>query len=86
MSKEEQEKADNLSADELVAIIKRDEERNLPLKDFGTFEGLPLRVLNGRYGAYLKWGDKNIALSTKYKKDLSLLGEDEAKELARAKQ
>ena len=86
MSKEEQEKADNLSADELVAIIKREEERNLPLKDFGTFEGLPLRVLNGRYGAYLKWGDKNIALSTKYKKDLSLLGEDEAKELARAKQ
>ena len=86
MSKEEQEKADNLSAEELVAIIKRDEERNLPLKDFGTFEGLPLRVLNGRYGAYLKWGDKNIALSTKYKKDLSLLGEDEAKELARAKQ
>lgn len=86
MSKEEQEKADNLSADELVAIIKRDEERSLPLKDFGTFEGLPLRVLNGRYGAYLKWGDKNIALSTKYKKDLSLLGEDEAKELARAKQ
>lgn len=86
MSKEEQEKADNLSADELVAIIKRDEERNLPLKDFGTFEGLPLRVLNGRYGAYLKWGDKNIALSTKYKKDLYLLGEDEAKELARAKQ
>ena len=53
--------------------------------DFGTFEGKPLRVLNGRFGAYLKWGDVNIALSTKIKNDLASLTEDVAKELVRAK-
>ena len=85
MSKQNQERADTLTSEDLIEIIKKSEERSLPLKDFGQFEGQPLRVLNGRYGAYLKWGDVNIALSTKYKNDLSLLSEDVAKELARAK-
>lgn len=85
MSKQDQEKADTLTNEELIEIIKKSEERSLPLKDFGLFEGQPLRVLVGRYGAYLKWGDVNIALSTKYKSDLSLLSEDVAKELARSK-
>ena len=44
-----------------------------------------MRVLNGRFGAYLKYGDLNIALAAKYKNDLSLLDEDEAVRLVKAK-
>lgn len=85
MSKADQERSDSLTSEELVNIIKAQEEKSLPLMDFGTFEGKPLRVLNGRFGAYLKWGDVNIALSTKIKNDLASLTEDVAKELVRAK-
>lgn len=85
LSKADQERSDSLTSEELVNIIKAQEEKSLPLMDFGTFEGKPLRVLNGRFGAYLKWGDVNIALSTKIKNDLASLTEDVAKELVRAK-
>ncbi len=86
LTKADQERADALTEEELVGIIKASEERSLPLKDLGTYEDIPMRVLNGRYGAYLKYGELNIALSVKYKNDLSLLDRDEAIKLIKAKQ
>lgn len=85
LTKADQERADSLTEEELVAIIKASEERALPLKELGSYEGVPMRVLNGRFGAYLKYGDLNIALAAKYKNDLSLLDEEEAVRLVKAK-
>ncbi|MGN0907910.1 MAG: topoisomerase C-terminal repeat-containing protein, partial [Bullifex sp.] len=86
LTKADQDRADSLTEDDLVTIIKAAEERTLPLKDLGTFEEIPVRVLNGRYGAYLKYGDVNIALPAKFKNDLTLLDKEEAVRLIRAKQ
>ena len=85
LTKADQERADSLTEEELVAIIKASEERALPLKELGSYEGVSMRVLNGRFGAYLKYGDLNIALAAKYKNDLSLLDEEEAVRLVKAK-
>lgn len=70
---------DVAKAQEIIAETRRSRK---PVKDFGLFEGESLLVMSGRYGLYLKHGDKNIALPSKYKKDVSDLSEEEAKSIA----
>ena len=52
------------------------------IKTFGELEGKSLEILSGRYGAYLKWGDRNIALSKEDKENPDIMSEERAKELA----
>ena len=52
------------------------------IKTFPALEGKSLEILSGRYGAYLKWGDKNIALAKEEKERADSITEERAKELA----
>lgn len=51
------------------------------LKDFGEYEGKKLQILSGRYGAYIKWGDKNVAIPKPEQKDAVALTEERVKEI-----
>lgn len=79
--KPDQARAAELNETELRLIIENAKAKKLPLKDFGLYKDSPLLVMDGRFGAYIKWNGKNIALPSKLKKDLSLLSEEEAKAL-----
>lgn len=47
--------------------------KNGALDSFGEYEGSPIEVVSGRYGAYIKWGEKNIALPSQLKRNTSSL-------------
>ena len=51
------------------------------LDSFGEYEGKNIDIVSGRYGAYIKWGDENIALPAQYKKRASDLTKEIAIEL-----
>ena len=51
------------------------------LDSFGEYEGKNIDIVSGRYGAYIKWGDENIALPAQYKKRASELTKEIAIEL-----
>jgi len=40
-----------------------------PFVDFGTYDGKPLGLYQGRYGFYLKYGDSNVRIAKEYQKD-----------------
>ncbi len=67
---------------DLDSILSDKPSEPKPIKEFSDFEGKPLAVIDGRYGAYLKWGDKNCPLSKEEKKDPSSLSEERAHEIA----
>ena len=76
--------SDPLSPD-IAAIIsggKKGKEEKKVIADFGEYEGKPLQVLDGRYGAYIKWGDRNCALSGDEKKNPETLNAERAREIA----
>ncbi len=60
------------------------EESSGPLKDFGELEGKSLTLLSGRYGAYIKWGDRNCALKGDEKKNPMDISAERAREIALA--
>lgn len=49
-------KASTNSSDSAVAVVK----------DFGTHEGKKLDIRSGRYGFYIKWGEKNFRIPSQY--------------------
>ena len=55
-----------------------------PMRKFADFEGKSLELLSGRYGAYIKWGDLNCALSAADKRDLNGVDQARAEEIAKA--
>ena len=55
-----------------------------PMKKFQDLEGKSLELVSGRYGAYIKWGDRNCALKGDDKKDPMAITEERAKEIALA--
>ena len=76
--------SDPLSPD-IAAIInggKKGKEEKKVIADFGEYEGKPLQVLDGRYGAYIKWGDRNCALSGDEKKNPETLSAERARKIA----
>lgn len=73
--------ADPFNVD-LDSILSDKPSEPKPIKEFPDFEGKPLAVIDGRYGAYLKWGDKNCPLSKEEKKDPASLSEERAHEIA----
>lgn len=50
--------AEHLSVEEAIEIINQKRQAALPIHDYGD-----IKVLNGRWGAYIKFGDKNYKLS-----------------------
>ena len=70
---------------DIAQIIRPSEEKKDEkkiLRDFGEFEGKVLTIIDGRYGAYLKWGDKNCPLSKEEKADPASVSEEKAREIA----
>ena len=53
-----------------------------PMRKFADLEGKSLELLSGRYGAYIKWGDRNCALKGDEKKDPMSITEERAREIA----
>ena len=49
-----------VTLDKVVALITQDRS-DAPVS-LGDHEGRPVLIANGRYGAYLKWGDENFRL------------------------
>ena len=79
--------ADPLSPD-IAAIIadgsgKGASEKRI-LRDYGEFEGKSLQLVDGRYGAYLRWGDRNCALSGEEKRNPDAITPERAAEIAAA--
>ena len=54
------------------------------VRKYEDYEGKPLEMLRGRYGAYIKWGDLNCALSAADKRDLNGVDQARAEEIAKA--
>ena len=52
------------------------------LRTFPDLEGKGLEILSGRYGAYLKWGERNIALSKEDRDNIDSLSAERVNELA----
>ena len=73
--------ADPFNVD-ISAIINDKTEEVRPIKEFPEFEGKALSIIPGRYGAYLKWGDRNCPLSKEEKADPSSVTEARAREIA----
>ena len=49
----------------------------------GELESQPIELKKGRYGSYIKWGEKNIPLPPEYKKDTASLDLDKIMEIAK---
>ena len=80
--KAEQGNASQLSEDRVKEIIASDPSKLNVVKDFGEYEGQPLALMNGRYGVYLKWGDKNCPIPSQEKGTASEMTAERARELA----
>ena len=72
-----------VSFESFKAELEEDEKKSEKsvIKSFESYEGNTLELVDGRYGPYLKWGDKNVALQKEDKKDPSSLTQQRAEEL-----
>ncbi len=68
----------NVNVDEIISP----KEKVKIIKEFPEFENKSLAIIDGRYGAYLKWGDKNCPLTKDEKKAPELITEERAREIA----
>lgn len=64
----------SITMDEAILLITKKRDRSLPIHVFGD-----IQVLHGRYGAYIKQGDKNYKIPRAQKPEL--LTEDDCKEI-----
>lgn len=64
----------------LSMLENKDRKNNEVIKTFSDFQDKELRVLNGRYGLYLKWGDINCVIPKEY--DALELNEEDARKIA----
>ena len=54
------------------------------VKKFEDLEGKPLEMLSGRYGAYIKWGELNCAMTAADRRNAAGIDQTRAEEIARA--
>ena len=72
----------NMTGDEALALVgSKKPSTASSLKGFDDYEGLPLTIRKGRYGAYLKWGSTNIRLP---RNDVESFTQEEVEQLCRA--
>ena len=75
--------ADAAAIIENAEAVANGAPKNL-VRKYEDYEGKPLEMLRGRYGAYIKWGDLNCALSAADKRDLNGVDQARAEEIAKA--
>ena len=73
--------ADAAAIIENAEAVANGAPKNL-VRKYEDYEGKPLEMLRGRYGAYIKWGDRNCALKGDEKKDPMSITEERAREIA----
>lgn len=61
----------------------KNEEKSV-ISSFGVVEGEVLEILDGKYGPYIKWGRKNVPLTSEEKKDPSAVSLETALERAKS--
>ena len=69
-----------ITSENALAIVDKDSSGVV----YEAYKGKELAIKNGRYGAYLKWGDDNIKLTKAQREDLSSLTQEEAEKLCDA--
>ena len=82
--KDEQKDAAGMSAERAQEIVLASPEKLNIVRDFGEFEGKALHLLNGRYGVYIKWGDKNVAIPSAERDKAGEMTAERAQELAKS--
>ncbi len=65
---------------------KRDETKvpQNASRDFGLFQDKALSIVDGHYGAYIKWGSENIPIPAALKDDISAITEEQIHQAALA--
>ena len=82
--KAEQEEAASISKERAIEIASSDSTKLNAIRDFGEFEGKPLMIVDGRYGAYIKWGDRNCPIPKEEREGAGSMSVERARELAAA--
>ena len=72
----------NVDIDAIISSADTEKAEKKPIKEFAPLDDKPLYIIDGRYGAYLRWGDKNCPLSKEEKADPALVTEERAREIA----
>lgn len=69
--------------DDVTASFQDGEKpANTVIRTYGPLDGKPLQLLSGRYGAYIKWGTRNCALTKEEKASPDTVTEERAREIA----
>ena len=82
--KAEQADASEMTAERAREIVSSDPSKLNVEKEFGDYEGQALNLVNGRYGFYLKWGEKNCPIPSAERGDAKNMTVERARELASA--
>ena len=72
-----------VTADEIISSAGKSGKQDFPvLKDYGLYENEPLRLLDGKYGPFIRWGKKICALTKEMKENLDAITAEDAQKLA----
>lgn len=82
--KAEQASVASMSREHAIELLEAEPEQLNSVKDFGDYKGRDLLLMNGRYGLYLKWGDKNCAIPKDEREAARDMSVERAREIAEA--
>ena len=82
--REERAAAAEMSIDRARELCSAAPSSSEAVKDFGEYEGKPLHLVNGRYGLYLRWGDRNCPIPKEEREGAAGMSIERARELASA--
>ncbi len=80
--KAEQKNAAALSEERVHEIVAAEPGKSNAVKEFGEYQGKALQILSGKYGYYIKWGDKNCAIPKDERENALSMTEERAREIA----
>lgn len=80
--KAEQKEAAAMTEERIKEILSSEPDKQKAVKEFGEYQGKALQLFNGKYGYYLKWGDKNCAIPKEERADALSISEERAREIA----
>lgn len=80
----EEKGAKELPKEKAISFLAEEKAPNAPVRDFGEYEGKPLQLLSGRYGLYIKWGDRNCAIPRGERENAASMTAERAREIASA--
>ncbi len=73
-----------MSEERVKELISSDSPSQNVVRDFGPYEDKPLHLLNGKYGMYIKWGERNCPIPKDERESAMEMSAERARELAAA--